>query len=43
MMLEIATDRQALSIANIPPTLWCAPVEAADSSEKKATIPVASI
>ena len=35
--------RQALSMASIPPRLWWAPDEAADSREKKATIPVAAI
>lgn len=32
-----------MSIASIPPTLWCAPVEAADSPENNATMPVAVI
>ena len=35
--------RQALSMASIPPRLWWAPDEAADSKEKKATMPVAAI
>lgn len=39
----IPTYRHALSIANIPPRLWCAPEEAAQSKEKKATMPVAVI
>jgi hypothetical protein len=35
--------RHALSMDSIPPTLPCAPDEAAESAEKKATIPVADI
>jgi hypothetical protein len=35
--------RQAVSMANIPPTLLFAPEEAADRMEKRATIPVAVI
>jgi hypothetical protein len=35
------TYRQALSMARVPPTLLFAPFEAAESSEKKATIAVA--
>lgn len=37
------TDRMALSMLKRPPTLPCAPEEAADSPENSVTIPAAVI
>lgn len=37
------THRHALNMASMPFTLWCAPLDAAESAEKRATMPVASI
>ena len=43
LKLHAYTDRMALSMANRPSVLPCAPLDAAERPEKSATIPVAVI